>query len=84
VAVERHGEVKLPRTLLLQLEECVGIHNRVRADGEGQVVAAQFALVTDSAAQPPNGGMEEEQRFGHGLNEVPEEVSTADVGQLVR
>jgi hypothetical protein len=39
--------------------------------------------MADAAADPPDGGMEEEQRLDKRLDEVPEEVGAADVGQFV-
>ena len=39
--------------------------------------------MTNAGADPPDGGMEEEECFGDGLQDVPEEVGAAHVGQFV-
>ncbi len=83
VPVERHGEARLAGPLLLKVEQGAGVDDGVGADLEREVVAAELAFVAQAAADPPHGGMEEEDRFREGLHEVPEEVRAADVGELV-
>ena len=67
VAIERHGKVQMARAMLFKMNERVRINHRIGADLQGEVVAAEFALVADAAADPPNGGMEEEECFDDGL-----------------
>ena len=50
---------------------------------EGEIVAAEFALVANAGADPPDRGVEEEERFGDGLQDVPEEIGAAHVSELV-
>ena len=83
MAIERHGEAQVAGALLFKMNEGVRVDDRVGADLEGEVVAAEFALVTDAGADPPDGGMEEEECFGDGLQDVPEEVGAADVSEFV-
>jgi hypothetical protein len=83
MSIERHGEAQMARTLLFEPDKRVRIREWVGADFEGEIVAAEFALMTDARAYPPDSGMEEEKSFSHGLQDVPEEVGTAHVSQFV-
>src|SRR5271156_2461092 len=69
--------------LFFEQKECGGVGEGIDAGGDGYVVAAEFALLTEAGADPPDGGMEEEESLDHGLEDVPEIVGAADVGELV-
>jgi hypothetical protein len=83
MAVERHGEAQVAGALFFKVNERVRINDRVRADFESEVVAAEFTLGADAGVDPPNARMEEEEGFRDGLQNVPEEVCAAHVSQLV-
>ena len=83
MAVERHGEAQVTGAVLFEMNESVRVNDGVGADFEGEIVAAEFALVANAGADPPDGGMEEEERFGDGLQDVPEEVGAAHVSEFV-
>jgi hypothetical protein len=51
--------------------------------GEREVVAGDFAGEVEAGAGEPEGGMEEEEGFDEGLEELPGEVAAAEVGELV-
>src|SRR5580698_9559178 len=64
-------------------EERGGVGEGVGAGGDGYVVAAKLALLTEAGADPPDGRVEEEEGLDHGLEDVPEIVGAADVCELV-
>src|SRR5439155_16820179 len=70
-------------SLLFEEEQGGGVGDGVGAGGDGDVVAAELTLLAEAGADPPDGGMEEEEGFDHGLEDVPEVVGAADVGELV-
>src|SRR5580704_9616795 len=79
----RSAECDLFCTLFFEKEECGGVGEGIDAGGDGYVVAAEFALLTEAGADPPDGGVEEEESLDHGLEDVPEIVGAADVSELV-
>jgi hypothetical protein len=83
MAIESHGKPQVARALLFKPYERVRIGEGIGADFEGKIVAAKFALMTNARAYPPDGGMEKEESFGDGLQDVPKEVGATHVGQLV-
>ena len=83
VAVEGHRESQMTRAVLFEAVERAGVGDGVRADFESDVVAAKFTFVADACVDPPDGGVEEEECFGDGLEYVPEKVSAANVCELV-
>jgi hypothetical protein len=84
MTIESHGQPPMLGALLLETQERFCIRHRVGANLERKVVAAEFALAANARVDPPHGGVKEEQRFGQRLDEVPEKVGAADVGQLMR
>jgi hypothetical protein len=68
---------------LFEQEECGSVGEGIGAGGDGYVVAAEFALLTEAGSDPPDGGVEEEEGFDHGLEDVPEIVGATDVGEFV-
>src|SRR6516225_6481774 len=62
MTIKRHGEAQVARAMLFKPVQSAGIGNRVGTSGEGKIVAAQLAFMTDARADPPNGRMEEEER----------------------
>src|SRR6266567_235948 len=61
MAIERHRHPPLSRTLLFEPEQGARIHHWIGTDFQCKIIAAQFALVANSAADPPDRGMEKEQ-----------------------
>jgi hypothetical protein len=56
----------------------------ITAGGDGDVVAAVFALGAHALVQPPNRRMEKEKRFRDDLEKIDESVEAADVCEFVR
>ena len=77
------AEGDLSCALFFEQEECGGVGEGVGAGGDGYVVAAELALLAEAGANPPDGGMEEEEGLDHGLEDVPEIVGAANVGEFV-
>ena len=67
-----------------ELSERRGIHQSIAAHFHRQIVTAMFPLGANLRRHPPRGGVVEQQRFNHRLQQVDEIVVTADVGKLVR
>ena len=53
-------------------------------NGDGRIIATVFTFCADALAEPPDGGMVEEQRFRGDLEKIHESVMTADVREFVR
>jgi hypothetical protein len=83
MTIERHGKAQVARALLFKPHERVRIRKRIGANIEGEIIAAEFSLVADARTDPPYGGMEEEESFGDGLQDVPKEIGAAHMSQLV-
>jgi hypothetical protein len=64
-------------------KERLGVNHGIGANLQREVVAAEFALMADAGTDPPDSGMKEEEGFGQCLQEVPEEIGAANVGQLM-
>jgi hypothetical protein len=84
MAVERHGETEMAGALFFEMNESMCVDDGIGAHFEREIVAAEFALVTNAGVEPPYGGVEEEESFRDGLEDVPEEVGAAHMSQLVR
>ena len=56
---------------------------RVAEHRDGHVITAMLSLHADSTRDPPNRRMVKEQRLHHGLQQIDDEIVTADVRQLV-
>ena len=69
------------RAVFFESIQRAGVGNGVGADGKSKIVAAKFAFVTDARVDPPDSGVKEEERLGDGLEDVPEEVGTADMAR---
>jgi len=77
------GEGQFGDADLFHFYERVRVFDGVTAQGYGNIVAAMFPLVTDLAANPPNGRMVEQQRLDGGLDETNEIVVAADMRKLI-
>ena len=84
MAVQSHGEPHLTGAVLLEVKQRAGIDDGIGTDLQGQIVAAQLALVANAAADPPDCRVEEEERFNQRLHEVPKEVGAAHMRELMR
>src|SRR3569833_372141 len=60
------------------------VNKRIAGDGNRNIVAAVFALQTDVARNPPDGGMGEERRFSEALQDVEQVIVPPDVSQFMR
>jgi len=83
VAVECHCQAKMPGAMLFKPIQSAGICDRVGANLECDIVAAKFTLVTNPRADPPNGGMKEEESLSDGLHDIPKEIGAAHMSELV-
>ena len=62
----------------------VRAYRRGAAEFNGESVAAGFAFAADLMADPPDGRIEEQQRFGEELEQVGEIIAAADVGEFMQ
>ncbi len=81
--IQRHRQLQPRPALLLEPQESGCIHYWVGAATERHIIAAKFALLTEMAAKPPDGRMEEEQRLHRRLNHVPQIIPATDVGEFM-
>src|SRR3569832_600755 len=70
--------------MLCKAVQSTGVGKRVRTYLQREIVTAEFALLTNAGVDPPDGGVEEEEGLRDCLEDVPEEISAAHVGELVR
>ena len=66
-----------------QRQQRLGVRRRFPRNRDGGVVAAVLALLADAPRDPPDGRMEEQQRFGDRLQQVDRVIAAADVRELV-
>ena len=82
-AGRRESQRRVNDSAALELDERLGVADRVAADGKRDEVAAVLAFAPDARREPPDSGMVEEQRFRERLQQVDEEVVSPDVRELV-
>jgi hypothetical protein len=66
-----------------EFSEGARVADGIAAHFDGQVIAAELALVTDARPNPPDRRLVEEQSLGEGLKHVDQIIVTPDVRQLV-
>jgi len=69
--------------LLFQPVKRACIDYWIGANTEGKVVAAELAFVPNAASDPPHCRMKKEERLDECLHQVPDEITTSYVGELV-
>lgn len=74
----------LRSALFFEGEEGAAVVEGIAEKFDGEIVAAEFAFEAESARDPPDGGVVEEEGFDDGLEEVDEVVVSSDVGEFMR
>ena len=65
MAIESHCKTPLAGTLFFEPVERMGVHDGVRAKLQSEIVAAEFALVANVTAYPPDSRMEEKKSISN-------------------
>jgi hypothetical protein len=78
-----HREPRRRPSCRFELGQRPRVRDAIAAEGDGEIVAAVFALGPGLARQPPHARMVEEQRLDRGLHQVGEIVVPPHVRQLV-
>ena len=81
--IKRHRQPRLSLALLLKTKQGRGVNDWIRAEFKGNIVAAEFALLAKTIAQPPYSRVKEEECLHQSLQEVPQIISPADMCKLV-
>ena len=83
-AVGGNRGAEMRRAVRFQLRQRARIGEHVARDGDGHIVAAQFALGANVPRHPPDRGVVEQQRFGDALQDVDQIIVPPDVRQLMQ
>ncbi len=75
---------EMRRAIRFQLRQRTRIRERITADRDGHIVAAQFALGANVPRYPPDRGVIKQQGFGNALQNVDQIIVPPDMRQLMQ
>lgn len=81
--MHRQRRLHASQTLTSDKFQGVDVGEFLLRGGDGQIIAADFAILTNAGGKPPDRGVKEEDRFGDPLNEIDPKIVPSNVRQFM-